>query len=112
MTPKETDAEISALRAEIDDLRKQVDHLEDLAIMASSFKISPRISVEERGKGKWCVYDMGDVLNVDGEWELEPTLPSSRDDDFLNRTRFDRDTAIRLAKEKAYGNKPRTGCPV
>ena len=35
----------------------------------------------------YAVTRLGSVLNTDGEWEYEP-LPSSRDDDFLARTRF------------------------
>lgn len=103
--------DIALLHQELEALRKRNDYLEDMLIMASSFKISARITVEERGGGKWCIYDTGDVLNDEGEWEYEPR-PSSRDEAFLARTRFDRETAIRLAKEIADGNKPRTGCPV
>ena len=37
---------------------------------------------------KWCVRRRGDCLNHDAEWEWEP-MPSSRDDDFYARCRFD-----------------------
>lgn len=38
---------------------------------------------------KYGVYDdIGNVLNHDGGWEWEPQ-PSSRDEDFLKRCRFD-----------------------
>lgn len=41
-----------------------------------------------RGPDKWCISDnMGDCLNKQGEWESE-SLPSSRTDEFLERTRF------------------------
>lgn len=85
---------------EIKKLTARNDELEDLLIMASAFKVSPMIHVEERGGGKWCVTSFGDVLNIEGEWEYEPA-PSGRDEAFLERTRFDRATALRLAKEKA-----------
>lgn len=35
----------------------------------------------------WVVEEMGCVLNRDNEWEVEPQ-PSSRDADFIARTRF------------------------
>lgn len=104
-------AEEAALRAELDALRKRNDELEDLLIMATGFKISARITVDERGAGKWCIYDMGEVLNDEGEWEFEP-MPGGRDEAFLARTRFDRATALRLAKEKANEKQRRGGCPV
>jgi hypothetical protein len=88
------------LEEEIRQLRSRNDYLEDLLISASEFKITSFMYVQERGRGTWCVFNLGDVLNADSEWEYEPT-PSNRDEAFLERTRFDRDTALRLAKEKA-----------
>lgn len=40
------------------------------------------------GSEKWAVRRHGDCLDRSGQWEYEP-LPSSRDDDFLARCRFD-----------------------
>lgn len=37
---------------------------------------------------KWAVRWLGNCLDHDGEWELEPQ-PSSRDDEFYARCRFD-----------------------
>lgn len=37
---------------------------------------------------KWAVRRMSACLNRDGEWEYEP-MPSSRDDEFYARCRFD-----------------------
>lgn len=38
---------------------------------------------------RWCVSSLSSrVLNKDHEWEFEP-MPSSRDDEFFGRTRFD-----------------------
>lgn len=50
---------------------------------------------------RWAVVDRrGSYLAVDGTWSYggEPR-PSSRDDDWLARYRFDRETALRLATE-------------
>ena len=45
--------------------------------------------VQQAGGGvKWAARRMGQCLSRDGEWEYEP-LPSSRDDAFLARCRFD-----------------------
>ena len=40
------------------------------------------------GPDKWSVRRSGECLNKRGEWEWEP-MPSSRDDDFMARCRFD-----------------------
>lgn len=40
------------------------------------------------GPPKWAVRRMGECLNKQGDWEYEP-MPSSRDDEFLARCRFD-----------------------
>lgn len=54
------------------------------------------LTVEERGDDSWAVKKMGSCLNVDGEWEYEPS-PSNREDDFLERCRFTEEEALRLA---------------
>lgn len=46
------------------------------------------IKVEYRGKDKWAITNSDLVLNKHNEWEYEP-LPSSRTDEFIQRTRFD-----------------------
>ena len=40
------------------------------------------------GRDLWAIREAGFVLDRNGEWEYEP-LPSSRDEDFLVRCRFD-----------------------
>jgi hypothetical protein len=40
------------------------------------------------GSTKYAVRHYGACLSKDGEWEHEP-MPSSRDDEFLRRCRFD-----------------------
>jgi hypothetical protein len=58
------------------------------------------VRVTWRGGHNYAVAHLGWVLNRDGAWEYEP-IPSSREDDFIERTRFDYDTAYRLAHEQA-----------
>jgi hypothetical protein len=55
------------------------------------------------GSEKWAVRKLGECLNKQGEWEWEP-MPSSRDDEFIARCRFDSaqeaiDAARRVAKQ-------------
>lgn len=45
------------------------------------------LRIEDCGHGKWAVRSGGQCFNKQGEWEYEP-LPSSRDDEFLERCRF------------------------
>lgn len=49
------------------------------------------------GVGEWVVRKFGRrCMNHDGEWEGEPQ-PSSRDDEFFKRCRFDRNDALSRA---------------
>lgn len=67
------------------------------------------VRVRYRGRGKWAVCRLGDVLNRDGEWEWEP-LPSSRDDAFFARCRFDSAAdAIAAARKVLAAAVPRGG---
>lgn len=58
------------------------------------------IKVALRSVGRYAVVHHASVLTIDGVWEYEPQ-PSSRDDAFLQRARFDYDTAMQLAVEWA-----------
>lgn len=58
------------------------------------------IAVEARGNGRWAVVRHKRCLGPDGAWSWE-SIPSEREDDWLATHRFDRDTAIRLAKQAA-----------
>lgn len=58
------------------------------------------IRVERRGPDAWAVREMASVVNRDGEREPEPT-PSSRDEDFIARTRFPLAEALRIARARA-----------
>jgi hypothetical protein len=80
----------------------------DIAVEPTAFKVSAlpeedvnsryfTLTVEYRGRGLWAVMHMGSCLGSDGEWDWEP-LSSSREDDWLETHRFDRETAIELAK--------------
>lgn len=53
-----------------------------------------------RGGDLYAVMHFRDCLNASGGWEYEPN-PSSRGDEFKARTRFDYNTAYRLACEQA-----------
>lgn len=58
------------------------------------------VKVANRGHGRWAVVLRSMCLNRAGEWDWEPS-PSSRDDEWLTEHRFDRDEALRLAREAA-----------
>lgn len=58
------------------------------------------VFVEWRGGDNWCVTDGFGCYRADGEREYEPN-PSSRDDDFIGRTRFSLDEALELARRIA-----------
>lgn len=58
------------------------------------------ITVDRTAPGRWAVRRRSRCLNRDGKWEHEST-PSERSDDFLERCRFDLDTALEMAKAAA-----------
>ena len=58
------------------------------------------ITVEWRGNDLWAVTDRFQCLDVDGNWDYEPS-PSSRDDDWKARHRFPLETALALAQQHA-----------
>jgi hypothetical protein len=60
------------------------------------------IEVTWRGDEQWAVVWMGSTLSRDGTWDWEPS-PSNREDDYLERCRFDLDTALALARRAAPG---------
>lgn len=61
------------------------------------FKVG-EFRVEYRGNALWAIKDGPAVLNSDNEWEYE-SLPSSSSNEFLQRSRFPLDEAIRRAQE-------------
>ena len=58
------------------------------------------ITVEYRGRDRWAVLRGRQCLGTDGAWSWE-SIPSEREDEWLDAHRFDLDTALRLAKEAA-----------
>jgi hypothetical protein len=46
-----------------------------------------RVTIEWRDVDRWAIVDGGLVLASDGQWEVE-RQPSSRTDDFKERTRY------------------------
>ena len=62
--------------------------LVERTVLVSDGPPQPTISIEYRGEEAWAiVIDNMNVLNRDGAAEYEP-MPSSRDDEFIARTRF------------------------
>jgi hypothetical protein len=59
-----------------------------------------KLHVEFRGGGKWAVCQPGMLsfcLSVDGTWDPESAIT----DEWIATHRFDKDTALRLAREHA-----------
>lgn len=64
------------------------------------WEISVEASSPIGGTVLWVVRWMGQCLNRDGGWDLEP-IPSSRTEAWLKAHRFDLETALRLAEAAA-----------
>ena len=64
------------------------------------FAIKVQIRSQMDGAPLWAVCLRSNVLTRSGRWVYEPR-PSSRTDAFLRRTRFDLETALRLARKAA-----------
>ena len=58
------------------------------------------IKVSWRGRDRWAVMHHGWCFDADGNKDYE-SIPSERRDDWLERHRFDLDTALALAKRIA-----------
>lgn len=58
------------------------------------------ITVEYRGRRRWAVTRGKRCLSRDGAWHWEP-IPSEREDSWLVEHRFDRETALELARQAA-----------
>lgn len=58
------------------------------------------VKVEYRGGGRWAIVQHGQCLGVDGSWSWE-SIPSEREDEWIDAHRFDLDTALVLAKQAA-----------
>lgn len=55
------------------------------------------ITVQKRSATQWCVSNGASVWSKDGQWEYEP-LPSNRDEEFFQRTRYSLDEAFMAAR--------------
>ena len=74
---------------------------------AVTYSLPGGASIEKVASSRWAVRHLGECLNKNGEYEPEPQ-PSSRDDGFLDRCRFDSpedaymawDRAIKMEKAK------------
>jgi hypothetical protein len=89
--------EMAEFRVQFDAVRRLIDKATDFLIGYD--ENGGEITVQKRSEGKWAVCQHGFCLNETGQWEFE-RLPSNRGDDFLARTRFSFDVAMRLASEK------------
>jgi hypothetical protein len=59
------------------------------------------VDVEYAGRGRWAVRQRGhSCYDIDGNTSWEP-IPSEREDEWLDRHRFDLDTALELARKVA-----------
>lgn len=55
------------------------------------------VEVTYRGKGRWAVSHHGRCFDADGNPDWEP-IPSSREDDWLDRFRHTEEEALRIAR--------------
>lgn len=88
---------IQSLTARIAELEAENEHFKEIGSLAVKFRFSDDIFVESRGPGVWVVTNGSSVLNNLGEWEYEPR-PSSRTDEFIDRTRLAFSDAVRAAR--------------
>lgn len=58
------------------------------------------VNVEYAGNGRWAVRRMKRCYDIDGVQDWEP-IPSEREDEWLDRYRFDLDTALDVARRVA-----------
>ena len=79
--------------------------LAGLISMVTQFQVSERISIVWKPGDLWSVVDSGLVLNIDGEWEYEPT-GSNRSTEFKVRTRFSFKDAFERANRVTTNQRP------
>jgi len=79
-----------------------VETLLEIIESASAFLIDKErdLRVERRGAKDWAICEGASVINRVGAREYEP-MPSSRDEDFIARTRFPLAEALRVARARA-----------
>jgi hypothetical protein len=57
-------------------------------VKSANREIRVDVALQLKGPAKFAIRSTGSCLCKDGEWEYEPS-PSSRDDEFLARARYD-----------------------
>ena len=82
-----------------------VETLLEVIGSAASFLIDKErdLRVERRGANAWAVCEGASVVNRAGGREHEP-MPSSREEDFIARTRFPLAEALRVARARVGGD--------
>lgn len=78
----------AALLARLDSAERALANVASYWITRGINPIKVECCRQIEGPDKWAIRQGGNCLNKSGEWEWEP-MPSSRDDDFLARCRFD-----------------------
>jgi len=77
---------------------RQVKCSAKLLSMARRFEMPNGIIVDYRSPEEWAIVDTGACWSEENqEWIPEP-IPSNRSEDFLNKTRYPLDEAIRIAQ--------------
>lgn len=71
---------------------------QEMLSLAICFQIDEDIFIEKRGNEKWCVKVFASVLDRDLNRHYEP-MPSNRNDEFINNTRFSLYEAFDIAKK-------------
>lgn len=102
---------ISNYKDEFAEFRTRYDAMQRLVDKATVFVIGTdehgyQITVEKRADDRWAVVLLGSVLNTDNQWEYE-RLPSNRDIDFKDRTRYTFDVAMTKAAAMTVPPKPK-----
>ncbi len=95
---------IQSQAARIAELEEEAEHYKEIGSLAVKFRFSDDIFVESRGPGVWVVTNGSSVLNNLGEWEYEPR-PSSRTDEFIDRTRLAFSDAVIAARSILNGER-------
>lgn len=96
---------IQSQASRIAELEAENEHFKEIGSLAVKFRFSDDIFVESRGPGVWVVTNGSSVLNNLGEWEYEPR-PSSRTDEFIDRTRLAFSDAVRAARTLLNKDQP------
>jgi len=95
----DNDDQLQFSRWELSVILESLASYQELVGQANRFKIADRIYVDLRDEeeDRWAVVSDGWVLDNENTWVREP-MPSSRTDEFLERTRYSRTEAIAKAK--------------